>query len=470
MATSAPRFLAGCLISVAMLVYAPPQTFASDILVPEDYPTIQQAIDAASNADSILVKAGVYREAIDFSGKTITVRSRDGMGAATIRHVYGPSIVSFASGEGPASVLEGFHLTGHKSSGWWEQAAVAIYDASPTIVSNRITDNGDATYAVGVHGIYSTGGSPRIIANEIRKNEDYVTGGGGIYASGGAPFIANNVIEDNWSKWGDGGGVRCSGGVLANNLIIGNSSGGSGGGISSSSSQLHNNTVLNNADVGVPSTGGGGISANGGTVTHCIVRGNQSLTGQQQIGGSPVVTYSNVEGGYAGQGNIDADPLFVDGYRLSGDSLCVDAGKPGFVPANGAERDPDGNSRLLNGDLEQTMRVDMGAYEFTNVRLSLTGDMVPGGTIVITTSGTPGLSTLMLVGFSKGLLLIDPFGYLFFDIAGTWGWRPWPSAPSSVPVTLPGTLPPGFRAVFQELVMQAPGQANTSNAELLIIP
>jgi len=72
------------------------------------------------------------------------------------------------------------------------------------------------------------------------------------------------------------------------------------------------------------------------------------------------ITYSDVQGGWAGVGNIDADPLFVDvtadDYHLLTDSPCIDAGDPDYVPAP-SETDLDGRPRVLGG------RIDMGVYE-----------------------------------------------------------------------------------------------------------
>jgi hypothetical protein len=64
-------------------------------------------------------------------------------------------------------------------------------------------------------------------------------------------------------------------------------------------------------------------------ITNCILWAN---TGEAIYDDSstPVVTYSDVEGGYTGEGNIDSDPRFVDpdssDYHLSSESPCVDAG------------------------------------------------------------------------------------------------------------------------------------------------
>jgi hypothetical protein len=82
------------------------------------------------------------------------------------------------------------------------------------------------------------------------------------------------------------------------------------------------------------------------------------------------IQYSNLQGGFPGEGNIDTDPLFVapdgpdnipgtedDDLRLSPISPCVNAGDPNFVPGPN-ETDLAGNPRLRHG------RVDMGAYEY----------------------------------------------------------------------------------------------------------
>jgi len=110
------------------------------------------------------------------------------------------------------------------------------------------------------------------------------------------------------------------------------------------------------------------------------------------------VTYSDIQGGWEGVGNIDADPLFVDpdgpdddpntwgdnDYHLSPGSPCIDAGCNGGVPHDAADLDDDDDTDEITPlDLDGEGRffddpdtpdsgcgcpplVDMGAYEFGN--------------------------------------------------------------------------------------------------------
>jgi thioredoxin len=96
------------------------------------------------------------------------------------------------------------------------------------------------------------------------------------------------------------------------------------------------------------------------TVANCILWGNapDQITTFGSLEAN--VTYSDVQGGHAGEGNIDADPLFVDAangdYHLQASSPCIDAGDNSAIPA-GVIVDLDGNPCIINSI------VDMGAYE-----------------------------------------------------------------------------------------------------------
>jgi hypothetical protein len=103
-------------------------------------------------------------------------------------------------------------------------------------------------------------------------------------------------------------------------------------------------------------------------VTNCILWGNTANTGPQIYisGGTAAVTYSDVQGGWPGTGNKNANPLFADGAgRLAPTSPCIDAGNNAAV--SGVATDLDGKARKTDGNLDGVPVVDMGAYEYVSV-------------------------------------------------------------------------------------------------------
>ncbi|MGA1791502.1 MAG: PKD domain-containing protein, partial [bacterium] len=126
------------------------QANASEIHVPNDYPVIQAAIDAAQNGDSIVTAEGRYTGEgninLNFRGKAISVRSRDLDNPESIRKTIIDAqgkgiIVRFINDEGPESVFAGFTLIGGDASeevrgipGYFEFSEKAL----PTTQSLRI--------------------------------------------------------------------------------------------------------------------------------------------------------------------------------------------------------------------------------------------------------------------------------------------------------------------------------------------
>jgi len=101
-------------------------------------------------------------------------------------------------------------------------------------------------------------------------------------------------------------------------------------------------------------------------VTNSIVWGNiAEYSPYPQIYGSVSVTYTDVEGGWTGTGNIDVDPLFVNpangDFHLQGSSPCIDAGDNSApdLPLT----DIDGEARIIDGNGDSVSVVDMGADE-----------------------------------------------------------------------------------------------------------
>ncbi len=142
------------------------------VYVPDDYGTIQGAIDAAANGDTVIVRpdsvhGGPYVENIDFLGKAIEVRSQLGPDVTTIDGNGTWQVVTFKSGEGTSTVLEGFTIT--NGFGYWlsEGGGIHCENSSPTISNNIITANtldGDGG------GIFCYESSPVISSNVISAN------------------------------------------------------------------------------------------------------------------------------------------------------------------------------------------------------------------------------------------------------------------------------------------------------------
>lgn len=193
----------------------------------------------------------------------------------------------------------------------------------------------------------------------------------------------------------------------------------------------------------------------------------------------PITAYCCVEGGGSGPGDIGADPQFVrhpspgpdgvwgtpdDDYgdlRLQPTSPCIDAGDPASSPAG---QDIAGMPRLLDGDLDGAMRIDMGAHEFGHVRLGLTTPVPNQVDLALT--GTPGLPVVLAVGTPAASgLLVAPFGELALDFG-----QPLLVAPvGSPPQTLSFAYPSGTNVVACQALAVGGSGGNVSNAESLTV-
>lgn len=262
---------------------------------------------------------------------------------------------------------------------------------SGTVIDGIVFSNGIAIEgaAIGLGG----GSSPTIRNCAFRNNMVDTHGGGAVSISGGAPVFENCVFGGNAAA-GDllgGGAVLMFGGnpSFRNCLFSGGSSeNGAGGAIQvyGGAVSLENCTFANNTS----GTGaGGGISIMSSfasvSIVNSILRDNGGTFFDDQIsntgGGSLSVSYSNVQGWPTpgSNGNIDADPLFVDpdgfddvfgteddDYHLMSQSPSIDAGDNTLVMT---ELDLDGIPRKLNDLLTldnadgHPPLVDMGAYE-----------------------------------------------------------------------------------------------------------
>jgi len=198
-------------------------------------------------------------------------------------------------------------------------------------------------------------------------------GGGMVIHSSASIIVSNCTFSGNTAAYGGGMRISLSSDITVTNCTLySNTAASLGGGmeIMECSPSITNCTFYGNNSA----FGGGMVIAMplGGTpanpnITNCILWGDTGIEFELFSGVSPVVTYCNVEGGYAGTGNINQDPLFVDapggdfhlkseaghwtstGWVLDAQtSPCIDAGNP--LSGCGSEPAPNGG------------RINMGAY------------------------------------------------------------------------------------------------------------
>ena len=345
--------------------------------VPGAYATIQAGIDASINGDTVLVAPGTYQENIVFRGKRIVVTSwfalysDPGYIQSTIINGGSPafpdsgSCVRIVNGEDSTAVLQGFTLTGghgtlwqdeHGSFRYWEGGGVLIALCSPTIRFNIIRDNNvnmTGGRSTGGGGIRLGDGSPHIDNNIIIRNAGMY--GGGITSNFASPTVSNNIIAFNTVSQAIAGSPTYGGGGLWFNGTAGNT--------------IVNNTIVGNSSTGTVSTGangrgGGMIAVFGATINtkNNIVWGNTQTTGGQvgTASGTALVSYSDIEDGFVGPGNISALPLFADtSFYLQSGSPCIDTGD-----TSAAFNDPadPGNPGFALWPARGARRNDMGAY------------------------------------------------------------------------------------------------------------
>lgn len=377
---------------------------AEIIHVPSDYSTIQWAINVASDGDEIIVSPGTYNEAIDFSGKTLILRSAQGPDVTVIDgENHNDPVVTCDSGEGPATRLEGFTVSSHS-----QHRGLDIQSSSIQVINCKFTQNlGGGVQILNGHGSFDgcsfddneadLGGAIRIdngsaTMRSCEFRDNHASGGGAVYlndssdaeitdslfsentATGGAGVftydncnlaLTNCIFRDNSAVVGGGLFPTMGSERLVNCSFLGNSGTLEGGGVLAIGDiTLVNCTITNNADTGLqfdsPATG---------SLENCIVWDEITSFPKAML----TVDHSDILGGWPGVGNIDADPLFVQpgtgNLRLSFGSPCADAGNNEALPPDEFDLDDDGDTDepipidLAGAARVQNGIVDMGAFE-----------------------------------------------------------------------------------------------------------
>ncbi len=226
-------------------------------------------------------------------------------------------------------VLDGLTITGGSGAMaggvHGENADVTLRNC--LVRGNRANGGPDSQGAGGVLG--GIGGGQVTIVDSRIMNNHVIEGAGGVRVHQGTLVISNTLVADNLGDVG----IHVNGPLSLTNVTLANNEGG----------------VTFNPPAGVVMS----------TINSIIYGNNWSVWTNQ---GVIQISYSDIEGGWPGTGNIDSVPIFVNSangdYHLSAWSPAVDAGTPVGAPPN---------------DIEGTPRdaiPDMGAYEFTGTPAS----------------------------------------------------------------------------------------------------
>ena len=201
--------------------------FAIEILVPQDVPSIIEAIDAAQDGDVIWVSPGDYAGPIDLMGKSIQLISTSGPESTWISVVGQSSAVKFISGEFSNTILEGFTLrngTGTVISGRSYGGGILIQNSTPTI-RNCIIENNQAVEGGGIHIEGPTFGEV-ILESVILQNNSASDLGGGLSLASQAEINMSECSLISNTASVVSGAISCDQSTLivSDSLIANNSS------------------------------------------------------------------------------------------------------------------------------------------------------------------------------------------------------------------------------------------------------
>jgi parallel beta-helix repeat protein len=327
-------------ISAALLFLAVPTT-AATIHVPDEQPTIQAGIDAASYGDTVVVACGTYYEHDIVMKSGVCLRSETGQADCVTVDAQQMSRVFMCNGVDSSARVEGLTITGGSLDGYNHGGGMYCLNSSPTVVDCVFHNN--VVYANG-GGMYCEGSSPTLLRCTFWDNSTSGMGdGGGLYCrDNSSPTLTDCHFSANSGTFGGGmfcvfgssatlldcrfsGNIAHAGGVgggmycgasapsLTGVLFSGNTADGSGGGmyVHDSSPALTGCTLTGN-DAG--SSGGAMYCGSGSSpsLAHCTFKVNLANQGTGLYcynGASPELTHCIIAFGAGGNGVFCDDAL-----------------------------------------------------------------------------------------------------------------------------------------------------------------
>ncbi|MCX6256974.1 MAG: T9SS type A sorting domain-containing protein [Bacteroidia bacterium] len=370
------------ILIILSLIYS--KGICQTIIVPDDQPTIQAAINVAVNGDTVIVKQGTYFENINFTGKDIIVASdflisgdtsvisqtiidADSLGAAavfalgetnaakligfTLTHGTGNDVANLKYGgaiycSGSSPVLDHLHITGNGATGMGSGCGGGVYFiASQAILSNSIVMNNNAYYGGGIR----CDQSETTIENCLIKNNSAISGGGLMYYMCFSSFVRKCIFTGNTGIYG---GAMC---CTESNPVI-------------DKTTCFKNKGLYGGTINI------GVNSGASIINSICWDNTMHPPAVKEIylsGGNFTSAYNDIQGGqdsvydetngiiYWLAGNINIYPDFTDSaspdLHLNPASPCIDAGIALFI---------NGTDTLTNIQDYYGNAPDMGAYEY----------------------------------------------------------------------------------------------------------
>ena len=247
-------------------------TIAATINVPGDYPTIQEAINASSDGDTIQLVQGLYTESNINVNSTVTIQGTvvDGDPVTIVQRLTdGQPVFVISNGNATLRGLQILPVSGTFGTG------ISITGGSPTIDNCYISGHTSS-------GISCVWSNPHITNCTISANS--AVSGGGIYCRGSESTISGCTITGNTAGTGGGIYVDLFSPTISNCHITGNTA-----------------NANSNAEIGGPSGFGGGIysgpnkpvALSGPTITDCHITDNR-VTGALAFAGGGIATYQSI--------------------------------------------------------------------------------------------------------------------------------------------------------------------------------
>ncbi len=284
--------------------------------------------------------------------------------------------VMIAMSAGASTLLEGFTIrSGNADSEPITGGGGLIVDGGAPVIRRCIFTEGEGRFGGGL-AVLLSGADPVVEDCRFETNRAAPGGlGGALIAQATMPFrIDRCAFAGNSTSGGGAVGLYYAGPTIVNGLFTGNEAAlgtfAGGGALAAYHQSL---PTLVNCTM-VANSGGllGGAVYDDGTSTTRVLNSILWANTPDQTAGDPVVIYSNVQGGSAGTGNINAPPIFggaAGPYAPGAGSPGIDAGSNFLVPA-GVTTDLAGDPRFVddpataNSGAGAGPLVDMGAYEF----------------------------------------------------------------------------------------------------------